>query len=146
MPRPLSHGRYRPDIGEVRAQEIGTDGLGAILRYGTPAGMGNFGQSGILTEQEITHLAVYLQLPPPDAPPLPVADIQDSWNLIVPVASRPATPQHTRNWENYVGVILRDAGQVAIFDGDTKEERARITGLPTPTGKFNVYNTAHDIY
>ena len=45
------HGLYRtgatgPDIGAARSQAIGTDGLGAILRYGTPAGMGNFGQAG----------------------------------------------------------------------------------------------------
>lgn len=125
------HGLYRtgatgPDIGEVRSEEIGTDGLGAILRYGTPAGMPNFGVSGLLTELQITHLAAYLQLPPPEAPPLPMAEIQASWNLIVPVASRPTAPEHTRNWENYVGVILRDAGQVAIFDGDTYEEIVRL--------------------
>jgi len=126
------HGLYRtgatgPNIGAARSQAIGTDGLGAILRYGTPAGMGNFGQSGILTDQQITDLAAYLQLPPPDAPPLPMADIQASWNLIVPVANRPTTPQHTRNWQNYTGVILRDAGQVAIFDGDTNEEIVRLS-------------------
>jgi len=126
------HGLYRtgatgPDIGAARSQAIGTDGLGAILRYGTPAGMGNFGQTGILTDQQITDLAAYLQLPPPDAPPLPMADIQASWNLIVPVANRPTAPQHTRNWQNYTGVILRDAGQVAIFDGDTNEEIVRLS-------------------
>ena len=118
------------DTGEIvqgRSNEIGTDGLGAILRYGTPAGMGNFGQSGILTEEQIANLAAYLQLPAPDAPPLPMADIQASWNLIAPVADRPTEPQHTRNWENFTGVILRDAGQVAIFDGDTNEEIARLT-------------------
>jgi nitrite reductase (NO-forming)/hydroxylamine reductase len=125
------HGLYRtgatgPDIGDLRSQAIGTDGLGAILRYGTPAGMGNFGQAGDLTEEEITHLAAYQQLPPPDAPPLPMADIQASWNLIVPVANRPTAPEHSRNWENYTGVILRDASQVAIFDGDTNEEIVRL--------------------
>ncbi len=126
------HGLYRkgatgPDIGAARSQAIGTDGLGAILRYGTPAGMGNFGQTGILTEEQITQLQAYLQLPPPDAPPLPMADIQASWNLIVPVEDRPVTPQHSRNWQNYTGVILRDAGQVAIFDGDTNEEVVRLS-------------------
>ncbi len=126
------HGLYRtgatgPDIGAARSQAIGTDGLGAILRYGTPAGMGNFGQAGILTEEQITNLAAYLQLPPPDAPPLPMVDIQASWELIVPVANRPTTPQHLRNWENYTGVVLRDAGQVAIFDGDTNEEVVRLS-------------------
>jgi len=126
------HGLYRtgatgPDIGAARSQAIGTDGLRAILTYGTPAGMGNFGQTGILSEEQITNLAAYLQLPPPDAPPLPMAEIQASWDLIVPVASRPAAPQHTRNWQNFTGVILRDAGQVAIFDGDTNEEIVRLS-------------------
>jgi len=126
------HGRLRlgatgPNIGAARAQAIGTDGLISILTYGTPAGMGNYGQSGILTNQQITNLAAYLQLPPPDAPPLPMADIQASWNLIVPVANRPTAPQHTRNWQNFTGVILRDGGQVAIFDGDTNEEIARLS-------------------
>lgn len=125
------HGLYRggatgPNIGQARSQEIGTDGLGAILRYGTPAGMPNFGQSGILTDAEITNLAAYLQLPPPDAPELPMADIQASWNLIKPVAQRPTAPVTTRNWRNFTGVILRDAGQVSIIDGDTKEEVARL--------------------
>jgi len=126
------HGLYRtgatgPDIGAARSQAIGTDGLGAILRYGTPAGMGNFGQTGILTDDQITDLVAYLQLPPPDAPPLPMAEIQASWDLVVPVADRPTTPEHTRNWENYTGVVLRDAGQVAIIDGDTNVEVARLT-------------------
>jgi nitrite reductase (NO-forming)/hydroxylamine reductase len=126
------HGLFRtgatgPDIGALRSAQIGTDGLGAILRYGTPAGMGNFGQTGILSEEQITNMAAYLQLPPPDAPPLPMADIQASWDLVIPVASRPTTPEHNRNWENYTGVILRDAGQVAIFDGDTNEEVVRLS-------------------
>jgi len=126
------HGLFRtgatgPDIGALRSQAIGTDGLTAILRYGTPAGMGNFGQTGIMTDEQITNMAAYLQLPPPDAPPLPMADIQASWDLIVPVANRPAAPEHSRNWENYTGVVLRDAGQVAIFDGDTNEEITRLS-------------------
>jgi len=129
------HGIYRtgatgPDIGALRSQAIGTDGLKSILHYGTPAGMGNFGQSGVLTAEKISNLAAYLQLPPPDAPPLPMAEIQASWELVIPVADRPTTesgPEHTRNWENYTGVILRDAGQVAIIDGDTNEEVVRLT-------------------
>jgi nitrite reductase (NO-forming)/hydroxylamine reductase len=43
------------------------------------------------------------------------------------VANRPTAPEHSRNWENYTGVILRDAGQVAIFDGDTNEEIVRLS-------------------
>ncbi|NOQ65183.1 MAG: c-type cytochrome [Methyloprofundus sp.] len=126
------HGIYRtgatgPNIQEARTQAIGTDGLKSILHYGTPSGMGNFGQSGTLTAEQITHLAAYLQLPAPEAPPLPMADIQASWDLIVPVADRPTAPQHNRNWENYTGVVLRDAGQIAIIDGDSGEELVHIT-------------------
>jgi len=125
------HGLYRtgatgPDIGEARAREIGTDGLGAMMRHGTPGGMPNFGTAGILTEDQIARLAAYLQLPPPEAPSMPMADIQASWQLLVPVANRPATPQTSRDWENYFGVVLRDDGKVAIFDGDTHEEVARV--------------------
>jgi nitrite reductase (NO-forming)/hydroxylamine reductase len=125
------HGLYRtgatgPNIGQARSQAIGTDGLGAILRYGTPTGMPNFGQSGLLTDAQMTDLAAYLQLPPPDPPPLPMTDIQASWKLIVPPEQRPASPQTTRNWQNFTGVILRDGGQVAVFDADTHEEVVRL--------------------
>ena len=142
------HGLYRtgatgPNVGQARSQAIGTDGLGAILRYGTPAGMPNFGVSGLLTEDQIVKLAAYLQLTPPDPPPLPMEDIQASWNLIVPVAARPTTPQTTRDWENYTGIILRDAGQVAIFDATTRQEVVRLnTGFAvhilrsSPTGRY----------
>ena len=37
-------------------------------------------------------------------------------------------------------------GAVVVLDDKTLEEKARITGLHTPTGKFNVYNTMKDIY
>ncbi len=125
------HGLYRtgatgPNIGEVRAKVIGTDGLGAMMRHGTPGGMPNFGTAGILTDDQITKMAAYLQLPPPEAPPLTMAEIQASWQLLVPVADRPTAPQTTRDWQNYFGVVLRDDGKVAIFDGDTHEEITRI--------------------
>ncbi|WP_244880692.1 cytochrome D1 domain-containing protein [Thermus parvatiensis] len=37
---------------------------------------------------------------------------------------------------------------IVVYDALTLKEKARITGdwVRTPTGKFNVYNTAHDIY
>lgn len=125
------HGLYRtgatgPNIGEDRSKWIGSDGLGALLRHGTPRGMPNFGTSGLMSEEEIVRMAAYLQLPPPEAPPLPMTEIQASWNLIVPVANRPTAPQHTRNWENFFGAVERDAGKITIFDGDTHETVARL--------------------
>jgi len=88
--------------------------------------MPNFGHSGILTETQITHLSSYLQLPPPDAPPLPMEDIRASWNLIVPVSERPTQPAHSRDWENFFGVVERDAGKISIYDGNTHELVARV--------------------
>jgi nitrite reductase (NO-forming)/hydroxylamine reductase len=125
------HGLYRtgatgPEISEDRSQWIGSDGLGALLRYGTPRGMPNFGQSDILTEDEIIKLAAFLQLSPPEAPPLPMDEIQASWSLIVPVSQRPTKPQHSRNWENFFGVVERDAGKITIFDGDTREKVVQV--------------------
>ncbi|HEY5996935.1 MAG TPA: cytochrome D1 domain-containing protein [Candidatus Deferrimicrobiaceae bacterium] len=125
------HGLHRkggtgPVNDDVRSKVIGTDGIGAILRNGTPRGMPNFGQVGILTEAEIANLQAYMQLPPPEPPPWTMTDIQASWNLIVPVEARPTAPQHTRNWQNFTGVILRDSGQVAIIDGDSNEEVVRL--------------------
>ncbi|MDH5388470.1 MAG: c-type cytochrome [Gammaproteobacteria bacterium] len=125
------HGLYRtgatgPVIDEARSVEIGTDGLAAMMRHGTPGGMPNFGTAGILTEDEITKLAAYLQLAPPEAPALEMPEIVASWELMVPVASRPTTPQHSHDWENFFGVVLRDAGKIAIFDGDTHEEVSRV--------------------
>jgi nitrite reductase (NO-forming)/hydroxylamine reductase len=37
-------------------------------------------------------------------------------------------------------------GEIVIYDDATLEEVGRIPDLITPTGKFNVYNTVHDIY
>ena len=38
------------------------------------------------------------------------------WKLIVPAAERPTKPQTTRDWQDFTGVILRDAGKVAAVD------------------------------
>jgi len=39
-------------------------------------------------------------------------------------------------------------GELVVYDDRTLAEVRRIRGewLVTPTGKFNVYNTAHDVY
>ncbi len=36
-----------------------------------------------------------------------------------------------------------DKGEIVVYDSKTLEEKARIKGLETPTGKFNVYNRKH---
>jgi nitrite reductase (NO-forming)/hydroxylamine reductase len=125
------HGTMRlgatgPTLTDARATALGTDLLGAVMRHGTPWGMPPFGVAGILDDATIARMAAFLQRPVPAAPAFTLADAVASWELVVPVADRPAAPEHARDWENYFGVVLRDAGQVAIFDGDTHDEIARI--------------------
>jgi nitrite reductase (NO-forming)/hydroxylamine reductase len=39
----------------------------------------------------------------------------------------------------------RAKGEIVVYDAKTLEEIARIKGLETPTGKFNVYNRVHHV-
>jgi nitrite reductase (NO-forming)/hydroxylamine reductase len=47
--------------------------------------------------------------------------MQSSWKVLVAPEDRPDSPQHDRNIDNFFSVTLRDSGQVAIIDGDTKD-------------------------
>jgi nitrite reductase (NO-forming)/hydroxylamine reductase len=69
-------------------------------------------------------MARYLQMNITAPPQLDLDEIRESWKLEVPVDDRPTEPQTDRDWTNYTGVILRDAGKVAILDADTREEVA----------------------
>jgi len=106
-----------PDI----TREKGTDYLKALITYGSAAGMPNWGTSGDLTDEQIDIMARYLQHEPPAPPEFGLPEMTASWNVMVAPKDRPAKPQHDRNIENFFSVTLRDAGQVAIIDGDTKE-------------------------
>ncbi len=111
-----------PDV----TTEKGTDYLKALIAYGSPAGMPNWGTSGEMTPDEIDIMARFLQQEPPAPPEWGMAEMQDSWNVIVAPEDRPTSPQHDRNIDNFFSVTLRDSGEVAIIDGDTKEIVARL--------------------
>ncbi len=113
--------------GKAAATKVlGVAGLRTFIENGTPGGMPEW--KGILTDEEIELLTRFLQVDPPKVPPYGLEEMTKSWKLIVPVAKRPKKPQHNRNINNYFGVIMRDAGKVAIIDGDTKE---KLVVLPT---------------
>jgi nitrite reductase (NO-forming)/hydroxylamine reductase len=99
----------------------GTAALSAIIFNGTPRGMPDWGKQGVLTQAQAELMAKFVQNAPPSPPEMSLPEMQESWKVIVPVADRPTSPEHDRNWENYMAVTLRDAGQVAIIDGDTFE-------------------------
>ena len=122
----LRNGATGPKITPERTKKIGTTALKATLTNGLAGGMPPWGRLGILSADEVTLMANYVQMKPPDPPQLPLEKIKESHNLVVPLAKRPKKPETKRNWENYFGVVLRDAGKVAVVDGDTKEKVAVI--------------------
>jgi nitrite reductase (NO-forming)/hydroxylamine reductase len=106
-----------PDITRAK----GTQYLEALINFGSPAGMPNWGSSGELTKEEVNIMARFLQHDPPAPPEFGMPQMRESWKLLVPLAARPSAPQHKLNIENFFAVTLRDSGEVAIIDGDTKE-------------------------
>ncbi len=102
-------------------REKGIDYLKALITYGSAAGMPNWGTSGDLTDEQIDIMARFLQHAPPAPPEWGMPETTNSWKLLVKPEDRPTKPQHDLNIENFFAVTLRDAGQVAIIDGDTKK-------------------------
>jgi nitrite reductase (NO-forming)/hydroxylamine reductase len=99
----------------------GDAALKAFITYGSPAGMPNWGTSGALSEKEIDIMARYLQHEPPVPPEWGMKEMKATWKVNVPVKDRPKKKMNDYNIDNIFSVTLRDAGQVAIIDGDTKK-------------------------
>ncbi len=106
-----------PDI----TQQRGTDYLKVMISYGTPAGMPNWLTSGDLTEEEVDLMARFLQHEPPQPPEFGMEEMLATWKVDVPVRNRPKKKQHRYDTDNMFSVTLRDAGQVAIIDGESKK-------------------------
>jgi nitrite reductase (NO-forming) / hydroxylamine reductase len=135
-----------PDLMDPK----GVLALSAIIYNGTPRGMPDWGIQGFMTRAESDTMAEFLLVEPPQPPEMSLSEMTESWNMIVPPAQRPKTPQTDRNWENYFVVTLRDAGQVAVIDGDNYEVVAHVdTGYAvhisrmSATGRY-VYTIGRD--
>ncbi len=99
----------------------GTDYLKVFIAYGSPAGMPNWQTSGDLTESEVDLMARYIQHEPPTPPEFGMADMKATWKLQVPPDQRPKKKMNNYNTENIFSTTLRDSGEVALIDGDTKK-------------------------
>jgi len=99
----------------------GTKYLETFIKYGSPGGMPNWGTSGLLNDQDIALMAKYLQIEPPVPPEWGLKEMEGTWTVQVPPEQRPAKKENDYNIENIVSVTLRDAGQIALIDGDSKE-------------------------
>jgi len=99
----------------------GTEYLKVFIKYGSPAGMPNWGTSGDLTDAEVDLMARYIQQTPPQPPEFGMADMKKTWKVIVPPAQRPKKKMNKYNIDNIFSTTLRDTGEVALIDGDTKK-------------------------
>ncbi|OGL00878.1 MAG: nitrite reductase [Candidatus Rokubacteria bacterium RIFCSPHIGHO2_12_FULL_73_22] len=117
----LRKGATGPNLLPAKTRAYGTVVLKTFITNGTQGGMPDWGRQGVLSPAEIDLMARYLQQEPPVPPEMPLKQMRASWKLLVPPDKRPAKPQHDRDWQNFFSLTLRDAGQVAIIDGTTKE-------------------------
>jgi len=117
----LRAGATGPNLFPDRLAEKGEGYLEAIIYGGLPGGMPSMGAHGILTMEQIDVMARFLLNEPPAPAQISLDQILETWQVQVAPEDRPGEPQHDLDWENFVGVILRDMGQVAIVDGTTHE-------------------------
>ncbi|WP_284617913.1 nitrite reductase [Aquabacterium humicola] len=106
-----------PDLTTAK----GTDYLKVFIAYGSPAGMPNWQTSGEMDEKTVDLMARYIQHDPPTPPEFGMPQMKATWKVIVPPDQRPKKKMNDYNIANIFSTTLRDSGQVALIDGDTKQ-------------------------
>ena len=107
-------------------RELGFEYLRDFIQYGSPAGMPNWGTSGDFSEEEVELMARFLLIEPPNPPEFGMKEMRDSWKVHVPVDKRPTKQENKLDLDNLFSVTLRDVGQVALIEGDSKNIAAVI--------------------
>ncbi len=115
----LRKGATGKNLEPANTQKLGQERLEKILKYGTDGGMVNF--SDIMSAEEIKNMATYIQMTPDVPPEWGMKDMKASWKVIVPPDKRPTKKMNSVNLDNVFSVTLRDTGEVALIDGDTKK-------------------------
>lgn len=106
------------------SRKLGQQRLERIIAQGTEGGMNAFEDT--FTKAEIARLATYIQMPAPVPPEMSLADMEKTRRVLVRPEEEQGLAPPKRNWKNFFVTILRDAGKVAILDGDRKELVAKI--------------------
>ena len=106
-----------PDITMAK----GTDYLKVFIAYGSPAGMPNWQTSGEMDEATVDLMARYIQHDAPTPPEWSLDDTKKTWKVTVAPKDRPTKKMNNFNIENIFSTTLRDTGEIALIDGDTKE-------------------------
>jgi nitrite reductase (NO-forming)/hydroxylamine reductase len=102
-------------------RENGFEYLRDFITYGSPAGMPNWGTSGDLSETDIVLMAKFLLNDPSPPPEFGLKEIKATWKVLVPVDKRPTKQMNNLDLDNLFSVTLRDNGEVALIDGDSKK-------------------------
>jgi nitrite reductase (NO-forming) / hydroxylamine reductase len=106
-----------PDL----TKKLGFEYLRDFITYGSPGGMPNWGSSGQLSESEVALIARYLLNDPAQPPEFGLNEMKETWKVLVPVAQRPTKKMNKLDIDNLFSVTLRDAGEIALIDGNTKK-------------------------
>jgi nitrite reductase (NO-forming)/hydroxylamine reductase len=120
----LRKGATGKSLEPAATTKLGQSRLERIIALGTDGGMVNF--DDILSKDEIRDLATYIQMAPDTPPEWGMKDMMASWKNIVPPEKRPTKQMNNYNLKNVFSVTLRDAGEVALIDGDTKKIIAQV--------------------
>ena len=104
-----------------KTKELGFDYLKSFITYGSPAGMPNWGTSGILSEKNIDLMARYLLNEPAIPPEFGMKEIMKTWKVVIKPEDRPKKKMNDWDIDNLFSVTLRDAGEIALIDGNTYE-------------------------
>src|SRR5690606_26372683 len=106
-----------PDVTQPR----GTEYLKALINFGSPGGMPNFGTGGELSADQVDLMARFLQHTPPNPPEWGLQEMRASWTVFVPESERPTRQMNDWDLDNIFSVTLRDSGEIALIDGDSKQ-------------------------
>uniref|UniRef100_UPI0035B2E269 cytochrome D1 domain-containing protein n=1 Tax=Ramlibacter sp. TaxID=1917967 RepID=UPI0035B2E269 len=106
-----------PDLTLAR----GTEFLKVFIGYGSPAGMPNWLTSGEFDEKTVDLMARYIQHDPPQPPEFGMEQMKATWKVLIPPDQRPKKKMNSYNIDNIFSTTLRDTGEVALIDGDTKK-------------------------
>src|SRR3546814_14213960 len=77
--------------------------------------------SDVCSSDLIDIMARFLQHEPPNPPEWGMPQMRETWKVLIPVDQRPSKKMNDYNIDNIFAVTLRDSGEVALIDGDTKK-------------------------
>lgn len=117
----LRKGATGKALTTTETKKLGYEYLRDFITYGSPGGMPNWGTSGDLKKADIELMAKYLLIEPPQPPEFGMKEMKASWKIFVPVSERPKKKMNKIDIDNLFSVTLRDSGEIALIDGNSKK-------------------------